>query len=76
MYEQALAGYAENSYYRNECARTKYMLGTVQRSHGNAEAGEANVVEAQQLALQIRPDADVTAWVEIDYDLLVMPWSR
>ena len=76
MYEQALATYAENPYYRNECTRTKYMLGCVQLKHGDTASGQANIDEAQKLLAEIRPHADVTKWTEAEYDLLVMPWSR
>jgi hypothetical protein len=76
MFEQALAAYEDNSYYRNECARTKYMLGTIQLEHDDAAAGQANIDAAREMAKQIKPGVDVMEWGEKDYDLLVMPWSR
>jgi hypothetical protein len=76
MYEQALASYAENPYYRNECTRTRYMLGTVQVRHGDVATGQANLDEARKGLAEIRPDVDAASWTEGDYDLLVMPWSR
>ena len=76
MYEQALVIHGENPYYRNECARTKYMLGCVQVKHGDSVCGQATLGEARQLLSEIRPDVDVTSWNENEYDSLVMPWSR
>jgi hypothetical protein len=76
MFEKALAAYEENSYYRNECTRTKYMLSTIQMKRGDAVAGEANLNAAREMLKEIIPDADVMEWAENDYDLLVMPWSR
>jgi hypothetical protein len=76
MFNQALAAYEENSYYRNECARTKYMLGTIQIKHGDAATGEANLNAAREMLKEIIPNVDVMEWTENDYDLLVMPWSR
>ena len=71
MYEQALATYAENPYYRNECTRTKYMLGCVQVKHGDAIVGQQNINEARGALAEIRPGEDVMAWTEDEYDLLV-----
>ena len=76
MFEQALAAYEESAYFRNECARTKYMLGTIQLEHDDAAAGQANVDAAREMGKQIKPGVDVMKWEENDYDLLVMPWSR
>ena len=79
MFEQALSAYEENPYYRNECVRTKYMLGIIQLKHGDAEiaeVGQANIDAAMEAALEICPTANVTEWTENDYDLLIMPWSR
>jgi hypothetical protein len=76
MFEQALDTYEENPYYRNECTRTKYMLGTIQLKHGDADVGQGNIDAAREMAKQICPDADVMEWTEDDYDILVMPWSR
>jgi hypothetical protein len=76
MFEQALAAYEENSYYKNECCRTKFMMGTVQLEQGDIEAGQANIDAARDMLKEIRQDVDVMDWFENDYDLLVMPWSR
>lgn len=76
MYEQALASYAENSYYQNERIRTKYMLGCVQLKHGDSQVGQALIDDARTAVTEIKPEADAAAWTEDDYDLLVMPWSR
>jgi hypothetical protein len=74
MFEQALSAYEENPYYRNECTRTKYTLGTIQLKHG--DAGQENIDEARRMLKEIIPTADVMDWTENDYDSLVMPWSR
>jgi hypothetical protein len=76
MFEQALAGYEENPYYRNECTRTKYMLGITNLEHGDPAKGQEYLDTAREMLKEIRPDVDVMAWTENDYDLLVMPWSR
>jgi len=76
MFEQTLSAYEDNSYYYNECIRTKYMLGTVQIEHGDSVVGQAHIDEARNMLREMKPEIDVMAWVENDYDLLVMPWSR
>ena len=76
MFEQALSAYEENSYFRNECARTKYMLGTVQLENDDVAVGQANIDAAREMLEEIKPDVDVMQWKQHDYDQLVMPWSR
>jgi hypothetical protein len=77
MFEQALVAYEENPYYRNECTRTKYMLGTVYlKQEEDMETGNRYITEARDTLNEIRPDVKVEEWTENDYDLLVMPWSR
>jgi hypothetical protein len=76
MFEQALSAYEENPYYRNECVRTKNMLGTIQLKHGDADVGQANIDASMEAAKEICPTANVMEWTEDDYDMLLMPWSR
>lgn len=76
MFEQALNAYEENPYYYNECVRTKYMLGTIQLQYGDAEVGQMNIDAARDAVQELCPGANVMEFVETDYDLLVMPWSR
>ena len=77
MFQQALEAYEENPYYRNECARTKYMLGTVYLKNDEEGAGNASVNEAKEMVKVIWPNVmGLETWTEKDYDLLVMPWSR
>ncbi|KAF2422211.1 TPR-like protein [Tothia fuscella] len=75
MFKQALEAYEDNSYYRNEAARTKYMLGVVQIGHGDAILGQKNIDDAKKQYEEIKPNISVDDLTERDFDELVMPWS-
>jgi hypothetical protein len=76
MLEQALESYEDNPYYRNECARTKFMLGTIQVGHGDPIVGQSNINAAKEMYKEIKRTEELEGLTEEDFDGLIMPWSR
>jgi hypothetical protein len=59
MFEQILTAYEENPYYRNECARTKYMPGSVYlKQDQDVERGRRYIAEARDMLKEVKPEID------------------
>jgi hypothetical protein len=76
MFEQALDTYGGNAYFRNEAARTTYILGRAQIAAGMTEAGTTSIEMATAEFKEIRPSVNASQLTEEHFDNLVMSWFR
>ena len=76
MLEQALSIFNNDNMYKNEIARTSFKLGCVLQDSGEIARGKDLIEKAQELRLQILPQASSQDVDEETFDRLVMFWSR
>jgi hypothetical protein len=76
MLEQALDAYGDNSYFRNETARTLYKLGHAQLDIGKTAEGARNIETAVAMFKEVRPMLNASNLSEKDFDKLVISWFR
>lgn len=76
MLEQALDAYRDNSFFRNETARTLYKIGNTQLDMGSVAEGVENIERAKAIYKEVRPELDSSNLSETDFDKLVISWFR